>query len=375
MRKIAIATHTATVNDKQYDGIGNSLKDTLNPICEEYIFVRHSMDGLISSEVQMYREGMLFGFKTLRVIKKPAPLRYLSEIITTLIHFTFKEKIDVYVGVDPLNALSGILLKKIKKIEKVIFYTADYSPSRFGNKLMDGIYHRIDRYCVDAADEVWSVSSKIVGLRKEMGLSDEKNIFVPNVPPIDYNYLRKNKHDKYTLVTSGIIDKQLDFEGVIRAIKRLVDEYPEIRFMIIGNGPEEKRLKELVRKLALDEHVLFTGRLPLSDTLERVSKAGIGLALYTGIWGFNRYGDSTKCREYFSYGLPVLSTDTHSTVDEIRESNAGIVTEMQVAAYVVAIKDILTHYDSYSKRSLTLGKKYEGIHKKQFLRVLKDEQR
>lgn len=371
MKRVAFATHTATIEGKQYDGIGNSLKDTLDTICDEYIFVRHSMDGLIDSEVQTYRKGKITKADRLKVIKTPSPLRYISEIITTLFHFTFLKKIDVFVGVDPLNALAGIVLKKIKRIDKVIFYTADYSPSRFGNKILDHIYHKIDHFCVKAADEVWSVSSKIVGIRKEMGLDDTKNIFLPNVPPVDYAKFRNNRHDKYNLVTAGIIDKQLDFDGVIRAVKKLVVEYPKISFTIIGNGPDERRLKDLVNELALDQHVLFTGRLPLSDTLECVSKAGIGLALYTGIWGFNQYGDSTKCREYFSYGLPVVSTDTHSTVEEIRKFNAGIVTEMQVDAYVDAIKDIITHYDDYSKGSLALGEKYEGIHKKNFLRILK----
>ena len=370
MKRIAVASHVTLVDGKQYDGVGNVLIATLSSICKEFIFVRHSIDGLLGSEVHKYRYSKIAKVEKLKVVRKISPLRYLSEVISTVYYFSNRESVDIYVGVDPLNGLTGIFLKKLHKIDTAIFLTSDYSEDRFGNKLMSRVYRLIDNYCVRHADEVWSVSSKIVEIRKTMGLSDEKNIFVPNVPPVEYNAFRKNKHDKYNLITYGIIDKQLDFEGAIRAVASLVTKYPKISFTIVGNGPEENRLKALAEKLGVSERVHFKGRQPLDNTLELASQSGIGLALYTGVWGFNQFGDSTKCREYFNYGLPVLSTDTHSTVDDIKESGAGIITDLSVESYVTAIEKIIENYDSYSEKSLMIGRKYEGVHKREFLRIL-----
>jgi len=370
MRRIAIATHVATIDGKQYDGIGDTLRESLDGLGCEYLFVRHSIDGLINSEVRKYHNAEVAKTNALRVIRRPSPLRYLSELLSTVLYFTFKEKVAVYLGVDPLNALAGIFLRTIGRVERAIFYTADYSPTRFNNKWLDAIYHWVDRFSVKHADEVWSVSSRIVEVRKGMGLHKDKNILVPNVPPLSYAAKVDKKRNKYKLVTLGIIDKQLDFEGIILAVKELKHEYPDISLVIIGNGPEEARLKQLVKNNRLSERVKFTGRLPFSDAQELVASSGVGLALYTGIWGFNAYGDSTKCREYFTYGLPVLSTDTHSTVEDIKEFEAGIIVDVSVAHYVSALKELFTHYDKYSKNSLKLGARYEGIREKELSRIL-----
>jgi len=371
MKKIAVASHITLISGKQYDGVGNVFIKTLSSICDRYTFIRHSMDGLLGSEIHNYYLSKIDKITKLKVISTLSPARYISEVISTVRYFSNKEKIDIYIGIDPLNGLAGVILRKIKKIDKAIFFTADYSDYRFKSRVMSKIYHLVDDYCVKNADEVWSVSSRIVEIRRKMGLSDDKNIFVPNVPPIEFNSFRNNKHDKYNLITYGIIDKQLDFEGTIRAVAKLVDKYPKISFTIIGNGPEEDYLKKLSKKLGVMDRIHFEGRQPLEKTLEAASKSGIGLALYTGAWGFNKYGDSTKCREYFHYGLPVLSTDAHSTVGDIKESGAGLIVGLSVDEYVSTIEKIIENYDEYSKKSLSLGQKYEGVHKKELLRILK----
>jgi len=368
--KIAFASHVATIDGKQYDGIGDALKESLSEVTSEYIFVRHSMDGFIDSEVQYHKNGQVLGTHKLAVVKKPSPMRYISELLATIWYFSFHESVDIYLGIDPLNALAGILLKRLRKVRKAVFYTADYSPSRFGNKIMDNIYHRIDRFCVKHADEVWSVSSRIVKIRKDMGLPDQKNILVPNVPPSRYKNIRKDKHNIHELITLGIIDKQLDFEGVIKALSILKKDYPDVSFTIIGNGPDEKRLKKLAYKLNLAETVHFLGRLPFGEAQERVSSAGVGLALYTGIWGFNEFGDSTKCREFFTYGLPVLSTDTHSTVEDIKKYEAGLVVGRSEKEYANAISRLFTNYKSYSKNALLVASQYEGAREKALRRLM-----
>lgn len=371
MKRIAVASHVALVEGKEYDGIGHVVIETLSSLTKQFTFVRHSMDGRLHSEVQKYTEGKIVQSSNLRVISAPAPLRYLTEVVKTVYYFSRKEKVDVYVGIDPLNAVAGVILKKLGCVDTAIFYTADYSTSRFASRLLNAIYHWIDRYCVRNADEVWSVSSRIVEIRRGMGLSDDKNIFLPNVPPKDYDKYQQNTHSPHTLITSGIIDKQLDFEGVFEAIRVLKTKYPDIRLEIAGNGPQEDTLKALTKRLGIESQVVFLGRIQLGELMERVSCAGVGLALYTGLWGFNMYGDSTKCREYFNFGLPVLSTNTHSTVEDIKKSKAGVITDMSPNEYIDALEDIFNQYEKYSTASYKLGEKYSGSHLRHLSRMLK----
>ena len=371
MSKIVFASHVALINGKEYDGIGNVLKTTLNSLIDNYVFVRNSIDGKLPSEVQYFESGKIANVYNLRVASWLGPLRYASEYYKTVKYFSrHSEAIDAYVAIDPLNALSAIRLKNKGKVKKVIFYTADYSPKRFGNLLLNYIYHAVDKYCVKRADEVWSVSTRICEVRRDMGLSEERNIFVPNVPPVEYDSYKHNARDKFKLITTGILDKQLDFDGAIKAISMLRDEFPNLTMTIIGNGPEETRLRELASHEGVTGRIEFTGRLPLEQALELQSKAGIGLALYTGVWGFNYYGDSTKCREYFNFSLPVISTDTHSTVEDIREFGAGEIVDLDYEQYVTAIRKIIGSYDSYSLASGRVGEMYSGVHRREVERLL-----
>lgn len=370
MRRVAIASHVALIDGKEYDGIGNILTETLNDIPTDFYMVRHSMEGGLLSVVRSYSGGLSVYENRLTVPRRPGPLRYAAEIISSVYYFTFCKKVDVYIGVDPLNALAGVMLKKLRRVDSCVFYTPDYSPQRFASRLLNRIYHAIDGYCVRQSDEVWSVSSRIMQIRKDMGLPKRKSIFVPNVPPEKFSNLKLGKRDKYSLVTLGIIDKQLDNEGVIRAVAGLKDKYPKLSFTIIGNGPDEVRLKKLAATLGIRDRVHFTGKLPFNESLALVAGAGIGLALYTGTWGFNQYGDSTKCREFFFFGLPVISTNTHSTVEDIRQYSAGIVVEQGVDQYMESIEAIIGSYGVYSRKSSRLGEKYRGVHKLHLQRIL-----
>lgn len=371
MSKIAFATHVALIDGKEYDGIGNSLLETLPAVTIDFMQIRHSMDGRLDSEVRYFHDGKLIKKNKLKVVRTPSIFRYLSEITSTISYFS-KNKTDIFIGIDPLNAFAGVILKKRSKINKIIFYTPDYSPKRFNNKTLNWVYHKIDKYCVNNADEVWSVSPKIVKVRKEMGLDDSKNKMLPNVPPEKFDYLKNREKNKFSLITYGIIDKQMDFEGMIKAVAILKDEFPEISYTIVGNGPEEKRLMEVAKQNNVKNRVFFKGKKSLAETLELAASAGIGTALYNGEWGFNTYGDSTKCREYANFGLPIISSGKHATVSDIEKYRAGIIVDLKVESYVVAIKKVLASYDNYSKNSQKMGDKYAGMHKKTLLNMTKN---
>jgi len=363
MSIIVIASHATFINGKIYEAPATTVLEILKKLGEEFIFIRHSIDGNLRSTVYEYTSNLKIKKQNLVVVSKVSILRYLSEIISTIIYFIAKNKKDyIYIGLDPLNALTGVLLKKLGYFKKVIYYTADYSPKRFESKILNKIYLSIDGYCVRNSDAVWNVSNRICKVRETMGLEDAKNIFVPNIPSQDYRGHSKSIRHKFTLVSLGVVGDQLDYIGIFEAVSLLKSKYPKLVIKIIGNGPKEDGYKEYVKQKDLQKHVQFLGYLEHPKALEEISKSGVGLALYNGNWNFNYYGDSMKCREFFCYGLPVITTDTHSTVEEIVEHNAGVVCDQSPKSYVKALDTIFQNYDEYSKRSYEIAKKHENIH-------------
>jgi glycosyltransferase involved in cell wall biosynthesis len=362
---IITTIHTTFFNGNIYEAPGHTLNETLKYYKKNFIFIRHSMNGVQPSTIFEYRNGELVKSKKLWVFSKIALLRYVTEIISTFTYFLLQKNSNyrVYIGVDPLNALTGILLKKIGKFKKVVFYAVDFSEQRFNNIILNWFYKNIYKFCAKNADQVWSASTRILKVIEKFNFKRIENIFVPNIPS-DYciNYINNIKQ-KYHLITLGLIDDHIDFIGIFNTISELKDNFPMLILKIIGNGPKEQEYRSYINANDLNANIIFLGYLDHNQALKEISKSGIGLALYNGKWNFNYYGDSMKCREYFRVGLPVITTDTHSTAEEIKEFNAGIVCELGKENYKKAILDILQNYEQYSDNSYKLGQRYKNLHK------------
>jgi len=342
---IVTTSHATIMNGHIYEVPANTLVESLKLLNKPFIFVRHSMNGDFNSEVFKHDGSIVSHENLIPFPVKISFLRYFFEIFFTIIYFLRKSqrkgKIEVFFGVDPLNTVSGLILRRLGVVKKVVFYSVDYSKNRFENKLLNFLYQKLDTACTLNSDEVWSVSTRIVDLRRKMGLEDRKNIYVPNIPSDEYKKYLNNKKDRLCMVTLGIIGSQLEFTKVFITIKKLKKDYPDIKFKIIGSGPMVDYYKKQCEDMGIQDSVIFMGTLGHNEALEQISKSGIGLALYNGSWSFNYYGDSMKCREYFCFGLPVLTTDTHSTVEDIKNNEAGLVVDNNVEDYVDEVKKII----------------------------------
>ncbi len=362
---MVIAGHATLVNGKIFEAPVNTLIESLCEDQQSFVHLRHSIDGSQSSYIFHYAHGRLLTQQQLFGIRHPSILRYLTEVLGTIGYFLMHRHAAIaYVGADPLNAATGLVLRRLGMAEKVVFYAADYATRRFPNAMMNKLYHALDRWCVRNADQVWNVSSRIHAIHERMGVPKERNIFVPNVPSREYTIHLQNRRDPYRLVTLGVIGEQLDFENIFQAIARLKNDFPNLTFIIIGTGPQEQAYRQRVEHLGLSGVIHFLGHLSHDRALQEISRSGIGLALYNGKWGFNYFGDSMKCREFFCFGLPVLTTDTHSTVEEIRRERAGIICPLSADAYAKALVEILQQYPRYSQAASRLAERYNGIHKK-----------
>lgn len=363
---IVTTSHATIINGHIYEVPANTIVESLKLLNKPFMFVRHSMNGDFNSEVFKHDGSSVSHENLIPFPIKISFLRYFFEIFFTVIYFLRKfhrkRNIDVFFGVDPLNTISGLILRRLGVVKKVIFYSVDYSKNRFKNKLLNFLYQKLDTTCTLNSDEVWSVSTRIVDLRRKMGLEDRKNIYIPNVPSDEYKKYLSNKKDKLCMVTLGIIGSQLEFTKVFITIKKLKKDYPNIKLKIIGSGPMVDYYKNQCEDMGIQDSVIFMGTLEHNEALEEISKSGIGLALYNGSWSFNYYGDSMKCREYFCFGLPVLTTDTHSTVEDILSNRVGLVVGTDVENYVSEIKNIFKNYEDFSKNSYDLARVYDDIH-------------
>jgi len=359
-----IAGHATLIDGVIYESPVNTLVETMSSMNQEFIFIRHFMNGEKNSTIYVMDGKKIVSTDELNTINNIASLRYLKEIIFTIM-FLRRKKIMrpiYFIGADPLNGICGLMAKLLKVVDKNVFFSVDYSKSRFSNALLNFIYHSVDALAAKFSTQTWNVSSRILEIHQLQNPNCGSNLLLPNIPSILWEKYKDNQKNPHKLITLSQIDEQLDFVRIITAVCQLKNEFPKIELHVYGNGKLLEYFKKYIVENQLTEFIFFHGAIIHEAALEAISSSGIGMAPYTGKWSFNFYGDSMKCREFLCFGLPVITTNNHSTSDEISKFDAGIVLSDINNDFADAIKKVLKDYEYYSKNALLLHKKYEGLH-------------
>ena len=258
---------------------------------------------------------------------------------------------EIYFGINPLNGLAGILLKKIGRVKRVIFYSIDFTPERFSSRIINNAYHAIDRFCANSADEVWSVSPEISRGRELLhgngAFARSRQYIVPigiwfgRVKRLPISQVKRNQ----LLFVGHLLEKQ-GVQLVIQAIPSILTKIPDFRLMIIGGGEFEPHLRNLVATLGLATNVEFTGWVferPVLDDLMSDSAAAIAPYL-CGLSSFTKFADPTKLKDYLSAGLPIIMTDVPFNARELERRGCAVVVEESVSEIAAAVVAILSDH-------------------------------
>jgi glycosyltransferase involved in cell wall biosynthesis len=162
---------------------------------------------------------------------------------------------------------------------------------------------------------------------------DEKKIKVINlgIDPESMEHderLRKNARNEFGLADSevliGNLGRLVEFKGqdkLIKAFKQVLEKFPNVKLLIVGDGERKTELKNLVQALSINEKVIFAG---FRDDLQAVYSA----------FDIYAHTSSDSGGELFPFavlyamaaGLPVVSTGVGEIPSMIKEDISGFIT-------------------------------------------------
>lgn len=358
---IAIVTHVFTTGPAQE--FERYFKDKFR----EMIFIGHPFSYCDDkgSFCKKYRNGKLINTKKAFGWKLPEVFVYAKDLAYSFFWVLFsKEAYDIYIGADCLNAFAGLMLKAVGKAKKVVFYTIDYVPLRFESRILNKIYHLIEKICCYHSDFVWILSENMADARNRDGILKSRSapqVIVPNRSNYDeikrLPISRINRHDVAFL---GHLRQNQGIEKAISAFPRVLREVPMARLIVVGSGPVEKELRKLAENLGLKDKIIFKGFIQDHNELEKIlARCAISVAPYVPAKAnFTYFTDPGKIKTYFASGLPVVITDVPSIAKKIHEKRAGIMVgynESEMAsALVKLLKDDL-FYRECRRNAISMG--------------------
>jgi glycogen(starch) synthase len=132
-----------------------------------------------------------------------------------------------------------------------------------------GLARRVETRAVRRADAVVTISRGLYDDLRRRGVRQENMFTVPNAVDIA-RFLPDlpTRHDidvnaRFPVI--GFIGSFYSYEGLdllVEAARELVQLRPEVRFVLVGCGPEEARLRDLCRGSDLNHCVVFPGWVP-----------------------------------------------------------------------------------------------------------------
>lgn len=337
------------------------------------LFIGHPLfyvPGRSGSGYKKYTDGKLIKEKSLPNWRIPSTIGYVKDVILTFSWgFLTKGKWDLYIGSDSINAFVGIWLRRLGKTKKVVFYTIDYVPQRFDNKILNNIYHWVDKFCVKNADQTWNLSHRMAEAREELkGMKRSKYSRQVTFPiGIWYDRIKRLPFDeieKHTLVFMGHILEKSGVQLALEAIPETTKEIKDFKFVIIGSGEYEETLKKMTRDLNIEKYVDFKGYVEDHEDIEdMLARCACGVALYDkDVDTWTRYSDPGKVKVYLATGLPVIITDVPHIARQIKDAKCGVVVEYKKDDLVNAILSLTNNEDllkEYRENAIWFAKQFD----------------
>lgn len=335
--------------------------DDLVPKIEEYQSGR-----LVKKRKPFFVFPPLFILRRFNTIKTQPTFKIRDFITVFQIVWPQKKPVDLFIGLESIYTLAGILLKRLGKIKTVVYYVSDYSPTRYSSKLFNRLYLWLDQFCATRADFVWDVSKAMLPARIKVGLDPKKTAPVIHVPnalfPEQINYLPPSQRLPYSLVFAGTIGPENGLDLAIEALALVKKKFPKTTLHIFGAGlkEEEKLVKNLIKKYRLQSSVKDYGFIANAITLsQKIQPLMIGLAPYKAIPTSVRwYADATKIRLYLAAGLPVITTQVPPLGKEVAEKGAAMIVKdnkEEIAKSIITLFSDLGEYQKYQKAAINFA--------------------
>jgi phosphatidylinositol alpha-1,6-mannosyltransferase len=132
-------------------------------------------------------------------------------------------------------------------------------------------------------------------------------------------------------------------DTVIRALPRLVEEWPTIRFLIVGAGPSGWRLRRLAARYGVARQVVFTGEVPYAELPEYFQSGDVFvMPCRSRFGGLETEAFGAVYLQAAAVGRPSIGGRIGGVPEAVREGVTGVVVDgRSVAAVSAAIGDLL----------------------------------
>jgi len=234
-----------------------------------------------------------------------------------------EEYIDIVHGHTVPADFWGCFMAKVFRRRKTVFTC--HQPF-----LREGLSMKLQQIALNMflADCIVSISEATTQLcLKVCHASSGKMVKIPNAvdtarftPEVSGSAVRAELGLPVDIPVIGNIGRYTPEKGYpffIETAAKVVQKYPGARFLIVGHGSEQEKMKSLITNFGLKEHIFMIG--PRRDIPEILG--AMDIFLFTSIWG---EGFGISLIEAMAAGKPIVAANVGPTCEIIEDGVTGL---------------------------------------------------
>lgn len=125
--------------------------------------------------------------------------------------------------------------------------------------------------------------------------------------------------DKLVLGFVGLFVKWVGLEFLLEAFQRLSLEHQNIHLLLVGGGPEEENVRQIIDRLHIDSQVTITGKVSHEDIPSYIDKIDVCI-----IPRHEKYTSPVKLFEYMAMGKAIVVPAYPSLLEVIEHGRNGL---------------------------------------------------
>lgn len=245
-----------------------------------------------------------FRQERLKCIFLKGPLFYL-ELNLRLFFLLIRSGCLAIYSVD-LDTVPGARLAQLFRRKLWIFDAHEFFtevPEVVDRPVVKRIWSQVERMILNRADLVITVSDSIANVFKKSAKSHV--VVIRNVPFLRSRSVNHMKKNLKKLIYQGALNEGRCVEAYIEALTELED----VELILAGEGDLSTSLRDLSRRLKVEDRVHFLGRVDPDVLWEHTCSADLGLNVLEHKGQSYYYSLSNKCFDYMQAGIPQLCSD------------------------------------------------------------------
>lgn len=197
---------------------------------------------------------------------------------------------------------------------------------------LEEVAAQAERWTLCQASAVFVVSAPLRDHVLSFGVEPNNVHLLPNAvepawfqpsPPDPVVSVRWDLHDRLVLGFVGGLRKWHGVQSLPELLERLIPRYPELRLVIVGDGPLHGELEHAVRQRGLAHSVVFTGSVPHEEVGNLIRRFDVALAPYP-VLEHPFYFSPLKLFEYMACGVAVVAARQGQLAEMVRHGETGL---------------------------------------------------